>query len=243
MPLEAGGLGPGRHVPQPDRLVTGARGEPPVRQQAKGGDRAGMPLEARGLGPGRHIPQPDRVVIGARGEPPVRQQAQGGDRRRNAPRGARSRPRSPHPTAGSCCPRSPRRAARPAAGTGRDPPECPSRRAVSAPGGVRARPKRNNRRARNQPARLFKKASRSDRFEPRETRGQLHWQLARIARANAADQPQRPADEVLRLARRHIADSRRRAACGLPVASSFALSQAGSSSSASSFSRSPASAR
>ena len=80
MTLEAGGLGPGRHVPEPDRVVIGARGEPPVRQQAKGGDRAGMTLEAGGLGPGRHVPEPDRVVIGARGEPPVRQQAKGGDR-------------------------------------------------------------------------------------------------------------------------------------------------------------------
>ena len=80
MTLEAGGLGPGRHVPEPDRVVMSARGEPPVRQLAKGGDRGGMALEAGGLGPGRHVPEPDRVVIGARGEPPVRQQAKGGDR-------------------------------------------------------------------------------------------------------------------------------------------------------------------
>ena len=80
MALEAGGLGPGRHVPEPDRVVIGARGKPPVREQAKGGDRAGMTLEAGGLGPGRHVPEPDRVVPGPRGEPPVRQQAKGGDR-------------------------------------------------------------------------------------------------------------------------------------------------------------------
>ena len=30
--LEAGGLGSGRDVPQPDRLVMRARGEPPVRK-------------------------------------------------------------------------------------------------------------------------------------------------------------------------------------------------------------------
>ena len=77
MPFEAGGLGPGRHIPQPDRLVTRARGEPPVRQQAKGLNRTRMPFEAGGLGPRRHIPQPDRVVLRARGEPPVRQQAKG----------------------------------------------------------------------------------------------------------------------------------------------------------------------
>ena len=52
MTLEAGGLGPGRHIPEPDRVVRSARGEPPVRQQAKGGDRGGMTLEAGGLGPG-----------------------------------------------------------------------------------------------------------------------------------------------------------------------------------------------
>ena len=51
MTVEAGGLGPGRDVPEPDRVVRGARGEPPVRQQAKGGDRVGMTVEAGGLGP------------------------------------------------------------------------------------------------------------------------------------------------------------------------------------------------
>src|SRR5271166_1801578 len=45
-----------------------------------------------------------------------------------------ARPRSPHPTAGSCCPRSPRRAARPATGRGRRP--C-----GSAPRGAPSRPR------------------------------------------------------------------------------------------------------
>ncbi len=62
MPLEAGGLGAGRYVPQPDRVVVRARGEPPVRQQAEGVDRRRMPFEAGGLGAGRHVPQTDRVV-------------------------------------------------------------------------------------------------------------------------------------------------------------------------------------
>ena len=162
MPFEAGGLGAGRHVPQTDRVVTRARGEPPVRQQAEGTNRTRMPFEpgglsagrltshsrivlslepeasrpsgsrqsdvtelrvpfeAGGLGSSRHVPQTDRVVDRSPRRAARRQHAEGIDAP-NALRGGRSRRRSPRPTAGSSCPASPRRAARPAAGRGRSP--------------------------------------------------------------------------------------------------------------------------
>ncbi len=109
---------PGHHIPQSDRVV------PPSRR------RAARPAAGRGPGPHsyaprggrsrsrRHIPQSDCVVIGAGGEPPVRQQAKGQRPIHMSLRGGPSRRRWPHPTIGSFWHRSPRRAARPAAGKG-----------------------------------------------------------------------------------------------------------------------------
>jgi hypothetical protein len=87
--LEAGGLGAGPNVPEPDRVVIGRRGEPPIEQHAQRPDRIRVAFESGGLGAGpyvpqpgrsdRQIPQPDRAVSRARDELPVGQHAQRGN--------------------------------------------------------------------------------------------------------------------------------------------------------------------
>src|SRR5262245_31229086 len=54
---------PRGYVPQPDRVVPGARGEPPVRQCAQRIDRTLVPFEAGALGAGSHVPEPDDRVV------------------------------------------------------------------------------------------------------------------------------------------------------------------------------------
>ena len=76
--LEAGGFGPCRRVPQPDRVVIRARGKPPVCQHAKSGNPVCVPLETGDLGPGREVPQPNCPVIRAGGEPTVIERAKNG---------------------------------------------------------------------------------------------------------------------------------------------------------------------
>ena len=49
-------------------------------------------------------------------------------------------------------------------------------------------------------ARLFKKAGRADSFAADDPAQELRYQLARITRADAGGQPQRPADEIRKLA-------------------------------------------
>jgi hypothetical protein len=48
VPLQAGGLGAGGRVPQPDRFIPRARGKPPVRQHAQRHDPTRVPLQAGG---------------------------------------------------------------------------------------------------------------------------------------------------------------------------------------------------
>ena len=100
--------------------------------------RSGCGMWRPGPSPGQHDPAVGCGGRGRDGKSPRRaaRPAAGTGRRprRNAPRGAPSRPRPPHPTAGSCCQKSrPRRAARPAAGTGRRPRRNAPRGAPSRP--------------------------------------------------------------------------------------------------------------
>ena len=110
--LQARRFLPARRIPQPDGLVPRARGQPPVREQREGGNPIRVAPQARCLLPTRRIPQPDGLVGRPRGQPPVGERR--GGRRSNPcrPQGAPSLARSPYPTAGWSCRKSPRPAAR-----------------------------------------------------------------------------------------------------------------------------------